>query len=491
MTPTPRLLIAASALLATVAAHGAPADDYAYAWPLQTQGDSAAWQVELTPEVYAAVTRADLGDVEVINAAGASVPISQQLGAAIGTTHEGLSVVPVFSLPASSTSAPNAGDEAIRLNMQRGTDGRLHALDVTLVGTTGTAPRGQVAKPPRDWLLDASAVSGSLQGLRIDWIHLAGHAGDVTPQFSVSASDDLQQWHTIVASASLLHLEQDGNTLDRHEIPFAGMHAAYLRVRRLDDGSDLPSLEVKVRTVSRSGAAQAERQWLQAALDGGDTHRFDSTIVPAADGTSTVAYRYHLPAPLAVEMIRVGLADDNSLVRISVISLDQGATNAPSNWTLRKSAIAFRLRQGNDIIDNDDFGVSQAGRARDWRIELATPLTHAPTLGVGYRPDRFVFLAQGAGPYRLVAGSARTHHGDYPIETALAPLRAKLGADWQPPLATLGPRATVQGEAARAPAPPPERPRDWRTWLLWTVLVGAAALIGGLALSLLRKPPNP
>jgi zinc transporter ZupT len=29
--------------------------------------------------------------------------------------------------------------------------------------------------------------------------------------------------------------------------------------------------------------------------------------------------------------------------------------------------------------------------------------------------------------------------------------------------------------------------RDWKTWLLWAVLVGAAALIGGLALSLLRK----
>jgi hypothetical protein len=27
----------------------------------------------------------------------------------------------------------------------------------------------------------------------------------------------------------------------------------------------------------------------------------------------------------------------------------------------------------------------------------------------------------------------------------------------------------------------------WRTWLLWGVLVAAAAIVGGLALSLLRK----
>jgi hypothetical protein len=102
-----------------------------------------------------------------------------------------------------------------------------------------------------------------------------------------------------------------------------------------------------------------------------------------------------------------------------------------------------------------------------------------------------VFLAQGGGPYRLVAGSARAQRGDYPIDTALAPLRARLGKDWQPPLATIGTRETLQGEAALRPAPTATPRSDWRTWLLWAVLVGAAALIGGLALSLLRKPPNP
>src|SRR5262249_12061901 len=35
------------------AAGAADADGYAYAWPVRTQGDGAAWQVELTPEVYA------------------------------------------------------------------------------------------------------------------------------------------------------------------------------------------------------------------------------------------------------------------------------------------------------------------------------------------------------------------------------------------------------------------------------------------------------
>ena len=69
----------------------------------------------------------------------------------------------------------------------------------------------------------------------------------------------------------------------------------------------------------------------------------------------------------------------------------------------------------------------------------------------------------------------------------MAQLRGKLGQDWQPPLAQLGARDTLSGADAFKPVVV-TAPRDWKTWLLWGVLVGAAALIGGLALSLLRKP---
>ncbi|MGA9335113.1 MAG: hypothetical protein WBV39_12610 [Rudaea sp.] len=40
----------------------------------------------------------------------------------------------------------------------------------------------------------------------------------------------------------------------------------------------------------------------------------------------------------------------------------------------------------------------------------------------------------------------------------------------------------------RSDCPPARVARDWKTWLLWLVLLAAAAMIGGLALSLLRKP---
>ncbi len=476
--------IVACCLLASIAANAASGDDYAYAWPLQTQGDSAAWQVELTPEVYAAVTRADLRDIEVVNAAGEAVPVAPRGAPATVVASEAQVALPIFPLPEPAAAQNSGDDEFIRLHVERGADGRLRSLDAQTRGNP--APAQPQARPAyqRDLILDASAQRDALSSLQILW-DSAGES--IAAQFAVSASDDLQRWRSVVASASVLHLEQGGNVLERHGVALDDTHAAYLRLRRLDDGPPLRDLRVFGRLRAHANSEFAGVQWLAATPDGGDARYLSRAFAPA-DGKHTVAYRYHLPAPLAVDAIRISLADDNSLARIVAISREREAYDDPASWLQRGAYVAFRLRQDGSVVDNDDFPVMPANRASEWRIESATPLEHAPTLSIAYRPDRLVFLAQGGGPYRLVAGSARAQRGDYPLDTALAPLRAKLGKDWQPPLAALGARATLQGESALKPVPPAAPTQDWRTWLLWAVLVGAAALIGGLALSLLRKP---
>ena len=448
-------------------------------------GNSAAWQVELTPEIYAAISTADLRDVEVINAANDAVPLAPHRPQTGNVTHETLVGLPSFALPQSAGSGLN-GDENIRLRIERGADGKLRRLDADVGGASAATTPPSPAKD--DLILDASALRASLASLLIDWTN--GEA-NFSAQFSISGSDDLQQWRVLVASATVLRLRQDGNVLNRHEIALNGARAAYLRLHRLDDGPALPALDVRARTVAQSTATQPARLWLAAELDGSDTQHLDH-ILPAGDGQHPIAYRYHLPAALTIDAIRLELADDNSLARVNVLSRERGdaGSDDSTRWLQRADFVAFRLRQGDTVVGNDELPVSRAGRARDWRIELATPLDHAPTLSVAYQPDRFVFLAQGAGPYRLVAGSARARRSDYPVDTALAQLRATLGADWQPPLASVGTRLLLQGDHALQAPPPAPVHRDWKTWLLWGVLIAAAALIGGLALSLLRNPDS-
>ena len=374
------------------------------------------------------------------------------------------------------------GDEAIRLHIERGADGRLRRLDAEVGGlappplphavtassgarmsvggrTAGNARTPNV--PPatttqRDLLLDASNIKEPLGGLRIDWDE---NGADVTAQFALSASDDLQAWRSVLASATVLRLNQDGNRLDRHEIALAGTGAAYLRLRRLDDGPALPHLHILVHRMARSTVEQPARQWLAATLVGSDVQHMDRTF-PPGDGQRVVAYRYQLPAALAIEALKIELADDNSLARVHVLS--RAGKDDASAWVHRADLVAFRLRQDDAVIGNDEVLASGIGRMQDWRIEFATPLAHAPALSVAYLPQRFVFLSQGAGPYRLLAGSARARRGDYPIDGALAQLRAKSGAAWQPPLAALGARTTLQGEHALV-AQPVVVQRDWAT----------------------------
>jgi len=469
-------------LLRTSTAAAAASDDYAYAWPVQAQAGGSAWQVELTPEVYAAVTTADLRDVAVVNAAGEAVPAAVfRMPGAKPTTHEELLALPTFVLPhAPDAGTSGASGDAIRLQIERGADGTLRRVDADL-GRAATPAAGTRPDLTRhDLLLDASGVHQAFAAVRVDW---AEGGADVSAQFAVDGSDDLQSWRVLAPRATVLRLTQSGNRLDRHDIALNNASAAYLRLRRLDDGADLQGLTARLRTLTSSTAGPA-RQWLEAAATGPDRHRLDVSF-GRADGTQVVAWRYQLPAPLAIDALRLDLADDNSLARVVVLSRHGPHEDDPAAWMQRASLVAFRLRQDDGVIGNDELPTAPAARARDWRIESATPLEHAPKLSVGYQPDRFVFLAQGEGPYRLVAGSANARRGDYPVDAALASLRASHGRDWQPPLAALGARTTLKGDAALVAAVV-EKPRDWKTWLLWAVLVGAAALIGGLALSLLK-----
>ncbi|HZP67763.1 MAG TPA: DUF3999 domain-containing protein [Rudaea sp.] len=436
--------------------------EYAYAWPLYTDGDSAAWQVELTPEVYAVLHNEDLSDLEIVNAAGAAVPIAPYRAPATVAERERDIDLPLFAVPA--PAAGTAADEAIRLHIERSADGKLHKLDADV----GAAP---AATTPGDvLLLDASALHDPLSNLHIAW---SGNAS-VTAQFAIDASDDLEHWRTLAERATVLELVQNGNVLGRHDIALGNARASYLRLRRLDRGAALPELRVGARVVSYSTPAAPALQWIAATLDG-----------TATDAAQPPGFRYRLPASLAATSVKLELADDNSVVAGTVLSKSAPETAGP--WTLRNRFVAFRIHEGNAMASNDEFALSPAARARDWRIELATPLEHAPTLSIAYRPDRFVFLAQGAGPYRLVAGSVHARRGEYPIDAALAPLRAKLGADWQPPLTRLGAREVLEGAQALEAAPVQRKP-DWKRWLLWGVLVAAAGVVGGLALSLLRRP---
>ena len=454
-----------AALLSVSFAHEATANapaDYAYVFPIETgvttANGNSAWRVDLTPEVYRWVQDGGLRDIEIFNAAQHPVPFAHAATEPLASAHEERTALPVLELPA-TMQASNASD--LRLVIDRDAAGRLRRIDA--------GEQAWRAATARDWLVDASGFEHAIDSLALSW---SEPAVGIVARFGIDASDDLEHWRN-AGTATVLALEQQGARLERREIALGGVRAKYLRLHRLDDGAVLSDLHVEARSVERTHVAPA-RAWIAA-------ERATSTET-ASPGVTR--FDYTLPAALPVESARIELASDNALARITVFA--RASDGAP--WLHVAEQTAFRLRQGEETLRNDDIDVRTTARMHAFRIESSTALADAPKVTLSYRPDSLVFLAEGAGPYVLAAGSVSAHHAEYPIEPALASLRATLGKDWQPPLATLG-RANASGGDAALRAPPP--PLPWRRWVLWAILVGGAVLIAGLAISLLRgaKPP--
>lgn len=447
------------ALLAFVPAANANApSDYAYTFPLATTAggtSQSAWRFELTPAAYAWVQDASLDDIEVFNAAGQPVPLAPLAADPATTVREHDAALPVLALPA--VPLPNSTGN-VHLVIDR------DAQRIDLRESAAVA-----ASAPRDVLLDARAFDHPLDRIVLGW---ETPAVGVVARFEVSAGDDLQGWHH-AGGGTVLALEQDGARLERRDIALGDTRAKYLRLHRLDDGAELGGLSVRAFSRERDSAAPSH-VWL------------DANPAPAPDegearAPGVIRFHYLLPAPLPVDSARIELANDNALARLDLSARMPG--DAQGRWTGIANVTAFRLRSGDETIRNGEIALANGARLREFRIESHTPLATAPRLAFGFRPQAFVFLAEGDAPYTLAVGSAHARHANYPLEAALASLRAKLGKDWQPPLAQLGAARPSAGAAAFKPLP---APTPWRSWLLWGVLVAGAALVGGFALSLLR-----
>jgi hypothetical protein len=453
-----RRLIFLAFAVALPAAASSPSD-FASVIPIETPGESAAWQVELDGSVYQASVDPNLRDMAVFNANGQAVPMMLWPVEIPDSMIEQRSAVPVLPLP---TTRRSRVDADLRLIIERDSNGRLRRLD------TNATDEPEAAAETNEWLLDLEAFDHGIDQLELSWEE---PANDVIAHFEVSSSNDLQRWDVLNADATVVLLAQDGAQIDRRSIALSTNRFHYLRLRRTDIGPALLGLGV-VASRERHVAGIPRVQWLEA--------RSVSEIAGLTASKTRHLYSLAYPVPATAAMISLG--SDNSLAQVDVLS-SVDDTPAKVRWSHRARAVIFQLHQGTDVIDSGRVEFIPGNRIRAVRIDSETSLTAAPAVVIGYRPARLVFLAEGRGPYLLAVGSVTTKHPNYPVEAALASLRSRLGKDWQPPSAQLGDsRANTGSQALRVP----DAPVNWKRWLLWGVLIGAAAVVGGIAVSLLR-----
>ncbi len=448
------------ALLLPLGAAAATPDAYARQWPLQlSRADAGAYRVVLRGEVYAAAYWRDLRDVQVLDADGK--PVSSAVYPAASATQEVLRAVdlPWFALP--DTAATDGGTLAVLV--ERGSDGT-----VVAIRNSAQAPAHAGNGNPA-WLIDRGPTPGMLHSLSARW---ADTQAALDLSYRVEGSDDLRDWQLLDPRMHLLQLRNQNRQLRKDSIALE-TSLRYLRLVPLQPTGGLALLGFRGDV---GGLAQPDQwQWMTAT---------------AAETTPT-GDLYRIPGRLPVQRLQI-VMPANSTASWDVSSRDPADHgDAPTPWQMHATGwTAWTLADGGTSQHSPALAIARPTSDREWRLRLAsgTAPSAPPILHLGFQAGSVVFLAQGRAPYSLVAGSAAQR----PRQTTLAPmleaLRASHGTQWQPASADLGSGGVRAGNVAYQPPPVP---RDWKTLLLWGVLVLGALTVAGFALSLLRaKSPH-
>lgn len=421
---------------------------YVQQWPLQLEASEAgAYRLHLDEAVYRTAQSPTLADVQPFNAQGRPLPAAlAEVDAAVPAAE--LKALPLFALP--SRGDARTGD--LELIAERDGDGRIRRIQAREPGPAPTS-----AEAPSAWLIDASALRGPMHALRLEWDR---PTTPVQAELRVEGSENLRDWYLLDPRASVIDLGNGEQRLQQRRIALDS-NARYLRVQVLS--GQLPPL--RQARVELPGPLRPDAtRWL--VLAGQPRER---------------GYVYTLPGRFPVGQVDV-VAPDNQATRWIVQSRD----SADAPWVQRAGPwLAYQLGAGPSGQRSPPQALASPSRDRYWRlIPDSGEAAAMPQLRVGYRPETLVFIAQGPAPYALAAGSVRVQRAEAPLSQLVAALRRARGAEWQPAMATLS--ASPQPLAGHEALLPADRPIDWKTWLLWALLVGGALLVAGFALTLLR-----
>lgn len=444
------------ALLLCVAA---PAASAAHAVRFELDVDPAragAWRIDLPLAVYREAAHGDLRDVEARNGRGEPVPLGPvplRYGAPAPAPLETVSLLP-FALPSFGGASPNAAQ--LRLLVERDAAGTLRRLDLAEQATAPTAAA--------ELLFDSGTGEATLHALDVALDPAGGPSQRA--RIAVLASDDLDAWRPVGGPQFLLRIEQAGRLLERRQVDLGGIRARYLLLRSADGAPLPPVAEVALRL----------RHQPPMVVDWPQTQAVDALFERAG---AAGEFFYRAPGAIPVDGLEVLPADLNSVAEVVVDSRG----GADREWVRRHGGTVFRVAVDGEESTSLPARID-AVREREWRITTSPPLAQAPTLRLSYTPDTWVLLAQGPGPFELVAGSASSTRADWPLDTALDALAAQSGPAFRLPQATVGGALQLDGPAALAPAPTPP---PWRRIALWGVLLLGALAVVVLVLRLLRE----
>lgn len=422
---------------------------------IKSEGKEPFFHFPLTLEVYRNSLSPNLHDLRVFNATGELVPyaltVKTDIPQATIEQHE-LKGFPLYS----DETTENKG-----IRIRREKNGELVSIDPAKPTTT---------RKLTGVILDASKIKSKLTALDISLPEYK----QPFQHFRVEGSDDLKDWQTILSSATITLLEQDGGRIEQRRVELPAIPAKYLRLTWLDPQhiSSLPKITVTSSTAPQY--KQPELLWSEA-------------ITPSRGikGESV----YHFGNTLPVERIRFILPQINTLAPAQLFLRN----NDKQQWRRVSNTVLYRLAShgGESISPDIDLGGQSIN---ELQLKLDTRSggigEQALQAKIAIRPQELVFLARGDSPFTLAWGMKGAKTNALPLTTLVPGYRYQNGLPGI--LATLESNAkiTTSNKSPSNELPAAIDPAQRNKWVLWGVLVAGAAVLLLMAVKLLRSDAN-
>ncbi len=427
--------------------------DFANQVPLSISGQGPWYRLELPLALQLGARQADLGDVRVFNAAGeaqAYALVHEPVRHPQNEHQASVKWFPLYDEADTATATP-------KVRVQTGPGGSLIEVQPDEELEAGE-------EVLRGWLLDTSAVKEPLTQLSLDW----SSEREGFQRFSIEASDDLKQWRPW-GDGQVARLSFADERIEQHDVTLPGLLARYLRLLWQVPQSAPVLSQVLVQS-SASTRVPPPLVWSEPIK-----------------GSSVKAneYTWMLPAALAVERVQISLDQPNSLAPVDLL----GRYDLNGSWEPLESGLLYRLTQnGQDAVQSE---LPMRGETlRQLKLQVDDRGgglgAEAPLLRVAVRPLQLVFLARGAGPYRLAIGNPNAVGAQLPLSTLIPNVDeqrlASLGA------AQLAVTPVIVPPPTPVPASAPAS--NWKRISLWLVLVIGVLALAAMAFSLTRARPS-
>lgn len=453
-----RLLISALMLVSFLnVSQALTQNDFAYAADLGTPEGTPFYELEIPELVYKNITRNDLGDMRVLNAAGQVVPHGLRNIKPEVVSHVSEGTVPYFPLYIKEDGSK--GD--LHLNIKRNASGDV--LDIK--STNSIAQAGE-------------RLSGYLVDLRewdkpVDEIKLSWNTEDKKSfirKLKISISEDLSNWNNISVDKSLVNMFYENHQLIEDSIKLSSRRIKYLRIM-FDD--EKPGLEItKVEVINTRSSQQYKKNWLTT----------DVVINKTADALAG-EYLFQHPLKTSLNELRVTLPENNTVVNVKVLSRE----SEDKPWQYRGTRLLYRLSVDGINIQQDEITLT-GSRNLYWKLKINQQGggigAGLPIIELAWKPQQLVFVARGEAPYKLVWGSVRV-----PAVTRDAK-QILIGVNQENSKSMLS-SAHWMADSVQAvnlmSLTELEKPVNWRQWILWLVLIVAAITLIWMAVRLMSK----